>query len=296
MNRPNAIALGLSALTVGAVAATARPTTLPKPRPVPPSDARHAFANKDIIVVRQGPNDTAPEVARLGLGSGMLVHPRELEGGYLAIVREWVEGNARFSHDLGFVRSADVVFTDPLRRPASAIVARGIAPKIGEGQEPPKDRSDGGECDVFFTVTWPSAVDHFKQRLDAVWQATDRSVQSCAALSQDEKDAWGLLYGRWKTFAATPTPYVGSGAHWDQTCAWSRTLDGERKKIAQVKCNIVGPINIQGYELPAGVSASISNVATIVKWGALGIGGAVLVATVLPEIRAALGALRARRT
>lgn len=296
VDRNTGIALGLSSLVLGGIAATHRapPTTTPSGRPVPPSTARRAFAARDGVPVRAGPAANTPEVARLGRGSAVRVAGEEdLPGsGFLPIVREWVEENgSRFSRTLGYVAAVDVVFTDP-----SPFRTLGPArTPIAEEGQPTGDRSDGGECDVFFTATWPSAVTHFKERLDTVFQATNASIERCAGLDAAEREQWNVFFTTWRTFRNTPTPTIGSGAHWDQTCAFSRTLDGWRAKLRQTRCALVGPVGIHGYELPSSTGKAIENVATIVKWGALTIGGAVLIGTFYPEIRAGLTVLRARR-
>lgn len=393
MNRANALALGLSTLVVGAVASTARAaSTTGAARPIPPSTARRAFAARDGVIVRAGPASTTPEVARLGRGSAVRVAGEEdLPGsGFLPIVREWVDGGARFARNLGWIAAVDLIYTDP--RPRALTAATGLTPprppsltpgtqlvlpidalpttrsmppsllstppiQITMGMQggnvhvvverieapnrvvativgvestsdigyqrprlipiqpgvaitfdpsrarpvqmsppvgadpvhPPGDRSDGGECDLFFTMTWPSSVDHFKERLDTVFQATDKSIEICAAFPAADREEWNIFHNTWRTFRSSPTPTFGSGGHWDQTCAYARTLDGWRRRLAQTACQIVGPVDIRGYVLPGGVEASIGSAATIVKWSALTLGGAVLLATFYPEIRAALG-------
>lgn len=301
MNRNTAIALGLEALVIGGLAASASRAgagPAPNTRPIPPSTARRAFAAHDGTIVRDRPGPGAGVVATLGMGSGIRVGGQETSpgSGFLSIVREWVEDGVRFSRDLGFIRASDVVYSDP-RAPTGSPFTSPFYTPTGRDEEVPRgDRSDGGECDLFATLTWPSSVDHFKERLDTVWSATNRSVQECPGFPAADRDEWNLTYGRWRAFAETKTPTFGSGAYWDQTCAWGRTLDGWRRRLAQTQCPLVGPVNIQGYALPGGVEAGLGSIATIVKWGALTVGGAILVATLYPEIQAGLSALRAGRT
>ena len=295
MNRANAIALGLSSLVVGAVAATvpradATPATPPTPggRPTPPKIGRHAFAVRDGVQVRTAPSSTSPVEGTFGRGSGFLVGPEELPG-WFPIVREWVnEDGSRTARNLAFVSAADITFTDP-----RAVAA--LMPRTGQVVTKP-GRSDGGECDLFVSINWPSNVDDFKRRLDTVVSATDRSVRGCAGLSRAQQDEWAVFRSTWREFATKPTPTFGSGREWDSVCAYARTLDGWRETVANTNCALVGPTNIHGYEAPPGVENSLSSIATIVKWGTVAIGGTVLLATFYPEIREGLAALRARRS
>ena len=293
MNRANAIALGLSSLVVGAVAASVPPATTPASplppdgrRPTPPSLARRAFAARESVQVRTAPSPTASVEGTFGLGSGFLVGPEALPG-WFPIVREWVnEDGSRTTRDLAFVSATDITFADPRR----------VALQSRTGQAVTKPgRSDGGECDLFVSVNWPSNVDDFKRRLDTVASATDRSIRGCAGLSRDQQDEWALFFARWREFAERPTPTFGSGREWDTVCFYARTLDGWREALAATNCAIIGPTNIHGYEVSPGVENSLASVATIVKWGTLAIGGAVLFSTFYPEIREGLAALRARR-
>ena len=157
-------------------------------------------------------------------------------------------------------------------------------------------KSDGGECDLFVSINWPSNVDDFKRRLDTVVSATDRSVRECAALSRAQQDEWAVFRATWREFATKPTPTFGSGREWDSVCSYARILDGWREAIANTNCALVGPTNIHGYEVSPGVENSLASVASIVKWGTLAIGGVVLFGTFYPEIREGMAALRARRT
>lgn len=304
MNRNDALALGASAVIIGLAASTHRSPSGSKTLgeidifPTPPSTTRRGFAARDATIVRSAPSPTAPEVARLGRGSAVRVAAEEdVPGsGFLPIVREWVEAGARRRTIIGYIAALDVVYNDPGPRPTLGTPANTRAlGAVGIASEGRADRSDGGECDVFGTLTWPSSVDHFKERLDTVFQATNRSIELCATFPDADRQQWALFYGRWQAFQRTPTPTFGSGGHWDQTCAYARTLDGWRDRLRQTRCELVGPSNIHGYELPPGVGGGLESLATIVKWGALTIGGAVLLATFYPEIRAGLGALRATR-
>ena len=303
MNRANAIALGLSSLVVGAVAASVPPalatpnTPPPTPgrRPTPPSLARHAFAARENVQLRTAPSPNAPVDGTFGFGSGFLVGPEALPG-WFPIVREWVdEDGSRTTRDLAFVSAADITFTDPRRVAfANAPLSAALQPTTGQQAVKP-GRSDGGECDLFVSVNWPSNVDDFKKRLDTVASATDRSIRDCATLARAQRDEWAIFFAQWREFAQRPTPTFGSGREWDTVCAYAKTLDGWRETLANTSCTIVGPTNIHGYEIAPGVENSLASVATIVKWGTLVIGGAVLFGTFYPEIREGLTALRARR-
>lgn len=303
-SRANAIALGLSSLVVGAVAASV-PSTTPAPgttpatpndgrRPTPPSLARHAFASRDNVQLRTDPSPAAPVDGTFGLGSGFLVGPEVLPG-WFPIVREWVnEDGSRTTRNLAFVSAADITFSDP-RRVATAPFRTSLT--FGDNPNAPKlGRTDGGECDAFVKLTWPHGVDDFKARLDTLFSATDRTVRDCAGLPRAQSDEWAVFHARWKEFATRPTGTFGSGTDWDTACSYARTLDGWRDAIGSTQCTIVGPTNIHGYEVSPGVENSLASVATIVKWGTLAIGGIVLFSTFYPEIREATAALRARRS
>ena len=296
---PGLVALGLSSLVVAAVAATAPLATPATPgappngggRTPPPSLARRAFASRDNVQVRSSPSATAPVEGTFGRGSGFLIGPEALPG-WFPIVREWVnEDGSRTTRNLAFVSAADIVFTDPRR-----VALPGGASTTTTGQTAVKPgRSDGGECDLFVSVNWPSNVDDFKKRLDTVASATDRSVRDCAGLARAQKDEWAVFFAQWREFATKPTPTFGSGREWDTVCGYARTLDGWRETLTNTSCTIVGPTNIHGYEVSAGVENSLASVATIVKWGALTLGGIMLFSTFYPEIREGLATLRARR-
>ena len=295
-NRANAIALGLSSLVIGTVAATVQPTpTSPVTpngggrRPTPPSLARHAFAARDNVQVRSAPSPAAQVEGTFGLGSGFRIGPEAIPG-WFPIVREWVnEDGSRTTRDLAFVSAADITFTDPRR-----VAFQRATTTTGQAVKP--GRSDGGECDLFVSVNWPSNVDDFKRRLDTVASATDRSIRDCPALLRAQQDEWAVFFAQWREFAARPTPTFGSGREWDTVCAYARTLDGWRETLSSTSCVIVGPTNIHGYEVAPGVENSLASIAGIVKWGTLALGGIVLFGTFYPEIREATAALRARRS
>lgn len=295
MNRANAIALGLSSLVVGAVAATVpRASTTPSSgggrQPVP-STVRHGYASRDNVQIRSSPTPTAPVQATFGLGSGFLLGPEAVLG-WFPIVREWVnEDGSRTARNLAFVSAADITFTDPKR-----VALQTTTSMTGTGQVAKPGRSDGGECDLFVTVNWPSNVDDFKKRLDTVVSATDLSVRECAGLSRAQRDAWAVFLAEWREFATRPTPTFGSGREWDTVCGYARTLDGWREALVGTNCGLIGPTNIHGYEISPGVENSLASIAGIVKWGTLALGGIVLFGTFYPEIREATSALRARRT
>jgi len=290
MYRSTGIALGLSALVIGVLAsrsgASSAPPDVPR-RPPVPSTARRAFASRADVPIRSGPAETTPSIGTLGLGSGVLVGPEELPG-WLPIVREWVdEGGARFARVLGFLAQADVTFTDP-RAPA-------MGPGVGAESGP---RSDGGECDeLFHFAGWPSQVDDFKARMNTLFDDTDATVRACGGLSGAERQRWAGFLATWKTFSAKKTDTFGSYGDWKSTCTYSKQLDGWRNEVlAKARCEAVGPTNIHGYDLPGGVQTGVESLATIVKWGALGVGGAVLLATFYPEIKALTAPVRARAT
>ena len=304
MNRSNAIALGLSSLVIGGVAATVPRTTTPATpatpsgggrRPTPPSLGRHAFASRDNVQLRSAPSPTAPVDGTFGLGSGFLIGPEALPG-WFPIVREWVnEDGSRTTRNLAFVSAADITFTDP--RVATATPFRSLT--FGDNPNAPKlGRTDGGECDAFVKLTWPHGVDDFKARLDTLFSATDRTIRDCTGLPRAQSDEWAVFHARWKEFLARPTGTFGSGSDWDTACSYARTLDGWRDTIgnAQAQCVIVGPTNIHGFEVAPSVENSLSSVATIVKWGTVALGGIVLFSTFYPEIREGLATLRARRS
>ena len=302
MNRSTALALALSSLVVGTVASTAHPSMSTAPgapgggRTPPPSLARRAFAARDNVQVRSAPSATAAVEGTFGLGSGFLVGPEAVPG-WFPIVREWVnENGSRTTRDLAFVSAADIAFTDP-RRVASpetrALLSRSALGPYTATQVAGK--SDGGECDLFVSVNWPSNVDDFKKRLDTVASATDRSIRECPALARAQRDEWAVFFAQWREFANRPTPTFGSGREWDTVCAYARTLDGWRETLTSTNCALIGPTNIHGYEVSPGVENSLASVATIVKWGAVTLGGVLLFSTFYPEIRATTAALRARR-
>ena len=304
MNRANAIALGLSSLVVGAVAASVPPTMPASPttpatpgrRPTPPSLARHAFASRDNVQLRTAPSAAAPVDGTFGLGSGFLVGPEALPG-WFPIVREWVnEDGSRTTRNLAFVSAADITFTDP-RRVADMTATPFRSLTFGDNPNAPKlGRTDGGECDAFVKLTWPHGVDDFKARLDTLFSATDRTIRDCAGLPRAQSDEWAVFHARWKEFLARPTGTFGSGTDWDTACAYARTLDGWRDAIGSTQCTIVGPTNIHGFEVAPSVENSLASVATIVKWGTVALGGIVLFSTFYPEIREATAALRTWRS
>lgn len=302
MNRPNSIALGLSALVLGAVASTASssPNAAPSPAPsgrgrtLPPSLARHAFAARDGVQVRSAPSNDASVDGTFGLGSGFLVGPETIPG-WFPIVREWVDGTMRVTRDLGYLDAADVTFTDP--RTVTIAVASSPPRAIGASPSPALGRTDGGECDqLTHFFGWPKGVDDFKARLDTLFSSTDRSIRECPSLSRSQRDEWAIFLAQWKKFAATPTATFGSHEDWVTTCTYSKTLDGWRDVLATTQCAVVGPTTIHGYEVPASAENTLASLATIVKWGALIIGGSVLIATFYPEIKGGLSALRASRS
>ena len=301
MNRANALALGLSSLVIGTVAATvplASPST-PAPgggRTTPPSLARRAFAVRDNVQVRNGPSQAAAVEGTFGLGSGFLVGPEALPG-WFPIVREWVnEDGSRTTRDLAFVSAADISFTDPRAIASDQTRASLSRSALGPITAPVvAGKSDGGECDLFVSVNWPSNVDDFKKRLDTVASATDRSIRDCPGLARAQRDEWAVFFAQWREFANRPTPTFGAGREWDTVCAYARTLDGWREAIAGTNCAFVGPTNIHGYEVSPGVENSLASVATIVKWGSVALGGILLFSTFYPEIREATAVLRARR-
>ena len=187
-----------------------------------------------------------------------------------------------------------VGFNSPIRRDTSAPTTPRSTASTGQQAVKP-GHSDGGECDLFVSVNWPSNVDDFKKRLDTVASATDRSIRDCPGLARAQRDEWAVFFAQWREFANRPTPTFGAGREWDSVCAYAHTLDGWRETIAATNCALVGPTNIHGYEVSPGVENILASVATIVKWGAVTLGGALLFSTFYPEIRAATAALRARR-
>ena len=111
MNRNDAVALGLSAIGLGAVAATHRPRIpIEATRRPATSVARHAIVVRAGVPVRQGPSPAAPVLGTLSEGDQIVVDPTETSfPGVLPLVRETIdEQGIRFERILGWVRTSDV--------------------------------------------------------------------------------------------------------------------------------------------------------------------------------------------
>lgn len=295
MNRASGIAWGLTALTVAAVASSAAPTAsgsgrAPKREP-PPSQAFRAYAARPDVPIRQGASLDTPVIGTLGQGSGVLVVDTPGLPDWLEIVREWVdEYGARDTRGLGWLSRSDVVYADPSlsRRP---LTNREVSEPVTGATTSGAGRSDAGECDeLFHFAGWPGQVDDFKTRLGSVFDDTAATVQNCAGLPQVQKDSWGRFLAEWKTFQARKTDWFGSYGEWKATCEYAKRLDAWRADVlAKAKCEFVGPSNIHGYEIDPSAVSALDSIATTVKWGAIALGGTILLVTLWPEIRGVLG-------
>jgi len=146
---------------------------------------------------------------------------------------------------------------------------------------------DGGECTAdIIKITWPSQVDDFKARLVPIAQGIDASVAACAGLSAADRASWSASFLAWSAFAAHPTPLFGSSNEWETTCAWARTFDAWRAKMASVKCTVAGP---------AEIVVDKTQPVDLAKWivfGVVAVGAVTTLVIYAPEIKAGLSALR----
>lgn len=123
MKRSDLIALGLVTLVTGAVSTTAKETVR---RPVPPPNGRLAYVVRTTAPVRQAPSLTAPTIGTLSQGDRVLIDVSDTSfPGFSSIIREWLEGDARFARGLGWIESSAISF-DPV---AVAMTLRQLNPR-----------------------------------------------------------------------------------------------------------------------------------------------------------------------
>jgi hypothetical protein len=327
MQRSSAIALGLSALVLGGVALSSR--TTPAPRPAPRSSARQAFAARDGVIVRAGPADTTPEMDRLRFGSPLLVGDQEdiAGSGYLAVVRESVDGGVRFQRPIGYVAISDVLF------PGSPPIA----------STPPRFGTVGGHHSLAETRDLLAVADYrFKQVAHAMEESRTRAFEP-SDRTAFEAD-WTRLSSRWASarkeiaraliLKAAAFPIFVSADRIPTEDEWVRTLSfvqgqelvrGSLQDITSRLETILGrkilfegqpgqnapdvdldlfkdlDAQIRAGEAAARSAKEAADRATVqailspTGIALLAVGGGVLAFTFLPEIRASLGALRGSR-
>lgn len=145
---------------------------------------------------------------------------------------------------------------------------------------------DGGECTAdALKVTWPSDVDDFKARLAPIVQGIDSSVTSCPGMTAADRGSWLASFQAWQAFAAVKTSTFGSANAWQTTCAWAKTFDAWRDKLAGLGCAIAGPNQIQVEQ-----TKPLDLVKYLVAGGVV-LGGTVLLLVYAPEIKAAAHAI-----
>jgi len=144
---------------------------------------------------------------------------------------------------------------------------------------------DAGECTFpIVKITTPGYVDSLKARLDTLFDDTNLGVQTCGAMTPDQRSRWSAFYTQWKAFAGTPSTLFGTSNLFDQTCAYAKQLDGWREIVPQ-GCPIPGPTHIES------TNAGAEALASTLKWVAiasLAIGSAIVLASYAPEIKALL--------
>lgn len=138
------------------------------------------------------------------------------------------------------------------------------------------------ECEQNVRVWSDDAVEAMKGRADPYFEATDRAVHACTGLDPLEREAWGLFIGQWRTWRHQKSSwYSSAGADAMTTCAYVRSLDGWRTKLAGFGCKLPG-----GSIAPT--PSPQEQFLSMVRWLGIGavvvVGGVALVA-VLPEIR-----------
>lgn len=154
---------------------------------------------------------------------------------------------------------------------------------VQSNQAPIVGGVDGGECDTPLKITWPSDVDHLKQRIGTIADDTNDGVQACLQISPEEKKAWNRFYAAWQAFAARKTPVFGSHGEWVTACTYSNTIEAWRDKLKKI-CDLPGPDSISG-----------PNYQSVARWAsiaAIAIGGAIVLTLYAPEIKGALGFIR----
>lgn len=144
-----------------------------------------------------------------------------------------------------------------------------------------------GDCDQLIRVWVPDSVEALKARYDPYFQATDAAVKACKGIPPLERQTWDLFMNGWNEFRIKPSSYGTAGPDAITACGMVRTLDGWRDQRLPQWCNVPG-----GEPKPQ--KTPVEELASLVKWGVIGVGGIVLLTTFLPEIRAGLAALRAR--
>lgn len=104
------------------------------------------------------------------------------------------------------------------------------------------------------TVVWPSDVEAEKRRIDPLYRTTDAAVQSCPALTAQEKEAWARDNAAWSKFRAEDVPIFGSANKWDEAHVYEARLAGWQDTI-RMRCNVPGPpVAPHGSTLPADTS------------------------------------------
>lgn len=187
MSRSGNIALGLSALVVGAIARTAQTSVSAPERQAPAANARPAFVVRQNAEVRQAPVAGAPVLGHLSRGDHVMVDPTDTGfPGFTSLVREWLdEGGVRFARNLGWIASNDVSFSPP------AVVALGVPrpPGIPIG-------TIGGHHSLAETRDLLAVVDYrFREIADAITESRSRTVDPAVRASLDTD--WQSLNSRW---------------------------------------------------------------------------------------------------
>lgn len=103
----------------------------------------------------------------------------------------------------------------------------------------------GGQIgDVLPQVVYPSDVTKLKNRLNPAMVATNAGVEACKApaLSDGEREAWGVFYAAWREFYATDVPWLfGSANDFDLARGYELRLAGWQEELRK-KCDIPGPV------------------------------------------------------
>jgi len=106
------------------------------------------------------------------------------------------------------------------------------------------------------------SVRALKLRLAPQFDATDRSVDACAALASDDRAAWKLFHASWSVYRAAPESYWWAASQYtegerfeQQLAAWQDKLSGQ--------CKLSTP-RVKLPDEPPVVSA--------VKWVAIAVG------------------------
>jgi hypothetical protein len=123
---------------------------------------------------------------------------------------------------------------------------------------------------------WPSDTEREKVRLDGLMRTTDAVVQTCGALTADERMGWAQFFAGWREFAQKEVG-IFSANECALTMQYGRDLAGWRATI-QTRCAVPGPDPTSPANRPPDEAPAV------VKWAVVGVvalSAALLVRSVL---------------